>query len=157
MFRQPHSSWLYHHSNFWWEEPIMKLLTVQFTPLSHSFLSSTSKYVSNCVKLSNPFLCLNTLNLADLTSKFHTDVAVIFLAECVGMFMIHLHTKFHVVPDSKCPLVISIKPLAEYKFRTAATLFVTLRSKKNRSWTKVAYFSKICYCTKSEDRCNEGR
>jgi hypothetical protein len=61
---------------------------------------------------------------------------MIFYIECVCMFMIYLHAKFH-VPGSKRLVFIAVNPKVKYNFLTVAMLLFYILPKK-KTLTKVA-------------------
>jgi len=59
-----------------------------------------------------------------------------FHVEYVNVFVIFLHTKFH-VPSASCSLVIPIKLKTKYRFCMTAMLFYI---QQNKTSTNVTYF-----------------
>jgi hypothetical protein len=94
-------------------------------------------------------LCM--LNLLDVTSEFFTvtmfvfvDLQPIYCTWWVGIFMLYLYTKFHMLRPNSL-LVIAFEPKVNENICMAAMMLFYILQKI--TLIKVAYFLKICYHT----------
>jgi hypothetical protein len=72
------------------------------------------------------------------------DTQTIFHTEYVGMLMIPLHTKFHML-GSTGSLVTGNKRKANYRYSAATILLFYTQQQKKKYLTEVSYFLKTYY------------